>query len=164
MVALTRILVPHDFSETSDAAVQYAVALARQFAASLDFLYVGDRAKEELESELPFGSDGQVAADVKDRLLGMLSPADHLALHPRFFVRAGTPAAEIVRVADQQHADLIVMGTHGRGFVAHMLMGSVAEQVVRTAPCPVLTVRHPGRAGEGITVVAEALEAARVGV
>ncbi len=147
MVTLTRILVPHDFSETSDAAVQYAVALARRFAAGLDFLYVGDRAKEELES-----------------LLRMLTPGDRVALHPRFFVRAGTPAAEIVRFADQQHADLIVMGTHGRGFVAHMLMGSVAEQVVRTAPCPVLTVRHPGQAGEGITVTVEALEAARVAV
>ncbi len=164
MVALTRILVPHDFSETSDAAVRYAVALARQFAAGLDFLYVGDRAKEELESELPFASDGQVAEDVKQRLLRMLTPVDRVALHPRFFVRAGTPAAEIVRFADQQHADLIVMGTHGRGFVAHMLMGSVAEQVVRTAPCPVLTVRHPGQAGQSIPVVVEALEAARVGV
>jgi len=164
MVVLTRILVPHDFSERSDAAVQYAVALARQFSADLDFLYVGDRAKEELESELPFSGDGQVAEDVKDRLLRMLTPVDRVILHPRFFVRAGTPAAEIVRFADQQHADLIVMGTHGRGFIAHMLMGSVAEQVVRTAPCPVLTVRQPEQAGQSIAVVAEVPEAAHVGV
>lgn len=164
MVALTRILVPHDFSETSEAAVQYAVALARQFAADLDFLFVGDRGTQELESDLPFGSDGQVAPDVKDRLLKMLTPVDRVTLHPRFFVRAGRPAAEIVHFAEQQRADLIVMGTHGRGFVAHVLMGSVAEQVVRTASCPVLTVRHPGRAGESITVPVEALEAARVAV
>ncbi|MEQ1728016.1 MAG: universal stress protein [Vicinamibacterales bacterium] len=164
MVTLTRILVPHDFSETSDAAVQYAVALARQFTAGLDFLYVGDRANEELESELLFGGNGQVVGDVKDRFLRMLTPVDRVTLHPRFFVRAGTPAAEIVRFADQQHADLIVMGTHGRGFVAHILMGSVAEQVVRTAPCPVLTVRQPGQAGQSIALVAEVLEAAHVGV
>ena len=50
---------------------------------------------------------------------------------------------EIVRYAKERDIDLIVMGTHGRGFMAHMLMGSVAEKVVRKAPCPVLTVRHP---------------------
>lgn len=133
--------MPHDFSATSDAALRRAVALA-----------------------VPFASDGQVAEEDKERLLRMLTPMDRVTLHPRFFVRAGTPAAEIVRFAAQQHADLIVMGTHGRGFVAHMLIGSVAEQVVRTAPCPVLTVGHPGQAGKGSTVAVEALEAARVGV
>ncbi len=55
----------------------------------------------------------------------------------------GGPYVEIVRYAKERDIDLIVMGTHGRGFVAHMLMGSVAEKVVRRAPCPVLTVRHP---------------------
>ena len=57
--------------------------------------------------------------------------------------RAGDPVREIVSYAAETNADLVVLGTHGRGPVAHMLMGSVAERVVRTAPCPVLTVRHP---------------------
>jgi len=57
-------------------------------------------------------------------------------------VRPGTPATEIVHYAEEEDIDLIVMGTHGRGFMSHMVMGSVAEKVVRTAPCPVLTVRN----------------------
>jgi nucleotide-binding universal stress UspA family protein len=60
-------------------------------------------------------------------------------------VRSGSPAAEIIRYAEDRSIDLIVMGTHGRGIVAHAVMGSVAEKVVRTAPCPVLTVREPQR-------------------
>jgi nucleotide-binding universal stress UspA family protein len=56
---------------------------------------------------------------------------------------SGTPALAIVTYAKDANLDLIVMGTHGRGGMAHVLMGSVAEKVVRTAPCPVLTVRHP---------------------
>jgi K+-sensing histidine kinase KdpD len=57
--------------------------------------------------------------------------------------RAGDPVRQITQYAAEKAVDLVVMGTHGRGPVAHMLMGSVAERVVRTAPCPVLTVRHP---------------------
>ena len=60
-------------------------------------------------------------------------------------VTSGAPASAIVDYANEARIDLIIMGTHGRGTVAHMLMGSVAERVVRTAPCPVLTVRHPER-------------------
>ena len=58
-------------------------------------------------------------------------------------VRQGPPFLEIVRYAQEANIDLIVLGTHGRGGLAHMLLGSVAEKVVRKAPCPVLTVRHP---------------------
>jgi nucleotide-binding universal stress UspA family protein len=58
-------------------------------------------------------------------------------------VRVGTPVEEITKVAHEQHADLIVMGTHGRTGLQHMLVGSVAERVVRTSTTPVLTVRHP---------------------
>ncbi len=58
-------------------------------------------------------------------------------------VRQGPPFLEIVRYAQEANIDLIVLGTHGRGGLAHMLLGSVAEKVVREAPCPVLTVRHP---------------------
>jgi nucleotide-binding universal stress UspA family protein len=59
--------------------------------------------------------------------------------------RVGSPYTEIVRYAAQHRIDLIVLGTHGRGPLGHLLLGSVAERVVRTAPCPVLTVRHPQR-------------------
>ncbi len=59
--------------------------------------------------------------------------------------QVGSPHREIVRYATEHQVDLIVLGTHGRGPLGHMLLGSVAERVVRTAPCPVLTVRHPQR-------------------
>jgi universal stress protein A len=153
MIALKRILVPHDFSETSAAAVTYAVALARHFGAELSFLHVGDRNYSETRDVSP----------IHDALLAILSPSDRLELNPAFYVKTGFPAAEIVRFASDGDIDLIVMGTHGRGFIGHALMGSVAESVVRTAPCPVLTVRNP-HAPQRVEVVAEAVDAARVAV
>jgi universal stress protein A len=156
MIALQRVLVPHDFSETSAASVTYAVALARSFGAELTFLYVGDRS--QIENEIPVSEDGSVREVARERLLTMLAPADRIALNPQFFVRAGTPATEIARFASEHDTDLIVMGTHGRGLVGHMVMGSVAEKVVRIAPCPVLTVRNPVQA-QGMEVVVDAAAA-----
>jgi nucleotide-binding universal stress UspA family protein len=143
MIALKRILVPHDFSDTSAAAAKHAIALARSFGARLYFLNVGDRAQADLGSEFPIGLDGAVEDACRERLLKILTPWEEKELHPEFAVRPGNAAAEVVRYAKAQDIDLIVMGTHGRGFVGHAVMGSVAEKVVRTAPCPVLTVRKP---------------------
>jgi nucleotide-binding universal stress UspA family protein len=141
MIALQRILVPHDFSETSETAVRYAVALARNFNARIHLLHVGDQARLDLETEFPLGLEGAVEDAVRERLLKIITPGEQAELRPEFVVRPGVPAAEIVRYASEYDVDLIVMGTHGRGPVSHMVMGSVAEKVVRTAPCPVLTVR-----------------------
>jgi len=141
MIALQRILVPHDFSETSEAAVKYAVALAKNFGARLHLLHVGDQARLALDTEFPLGLEGAVEDAVRERLLKILTPAEQADLKPEFAVRAGVPATEIIRYAKDHDVDLIVMGTHGRGFVGHALMGSVAEKVVRTAPCPVLSVQ-----------------------
>jgi nucleotide-binding universal stress UspA family protein len=143
MIALQRILVPHDFSETSEAAVKYGIALARNFGARLFLLHVGDQARMDLETEFPLGLEGAVEDAVRERLLKILTPAEQAELKPEFAVCAGAPAGEIVNYAKGHDIDLIVMGTHGRGFVGHVVMGSVAEKVVRTAPCPVLTVRRP---------------------
>ncbi len=143
MIALKRILVPCDFSDTSAAAVRYGIALARNFGARLHFLHVGDRAQSQFESEFPIGLEDAVEDAVRERLLRIVNPQEQMELNPEFAVRPGAPAAEIVRYAQEAKIDLIVMGTHGRGFVGHMVMGSVAEKVVRTAPCPVLTVRTP---------------------
>jgi nucleotide-binding universal stress UspA family protein len=145
MVSLKRILVPHDFSETSEAAVNYGTAFARNFGAELHFLHVGDAAKNELDAEFPIGLENGVEDAERERLLKILPPRDQRELRPKLAVRPGIPAAEIVRYARENAVDLIVMGTHGRGMVAHAVMGSVAEKVVRTAPCPVLTVQQPHR-------------------
>jgi nucleotide-binding universal stress UspA family protein len=141
MIALKTVLVPHDFSEASDAAVRYGIALAHSFGAKLYMLHVSDRAKFEMATEFPLGLDGSLEDAARERLLKILSPREQQEFHPEFEVRPGSAAVEIVRYAKEKGIDLIVMGTHGRGFVAHAVMGSVAEKVVRTAPCPVLTVR-----------------------
>ena len=146
MIALKRILVPHDFSETSDAAVKYATALARKFGAELYFLHVGDRALADLETEFPLGLEGAVQDAVRERLLKIVTPHEQAELKPQFAVRPGAAAGEIVHYAHENDIDLIVMGTHGRGIVGHAVLGSVAERVVRTASCPVLTVRSPRHA------------------
>lgn len=143
MITLKNILVPHDFSETSDAAMQYAVALARTFGAKLEVLHVSDKARFEMATEFPLGLDLSLEDAIREHLLKIMATRDFTELKPAFEVRTGTPYLEIVRYAKDRNVDLIVMGTHGRGFVAHAVMGSVAEKVVRHAPCPVLTVRHP---------------------
>ena len=145
MIALKRILVPYDFSETSAVAVKYAIELARNFGARIYFLHVGDQALTDFETEFPIGLEGAVEDAVRERLLKILTPQEQAEFRPEFAVRPGAPAAEIVRHAREQDIDLIVMGTHGRGFVGHAVVGSVAEKVVRTAPCPVLTVRNSNR-------------------
>ena len=142
MIALKKILVPHDFSETSEAAVRYAIALAHNFDAQLHLLHVSDRARFEMATEFPLGLDGTLEDAIRERLMKILSPREQVEFKPIFEFRSGAPAGEIVRYAKDADVDLIVMGTHGRGLVAHMVLGSVAEKVVRTAPCPVLTVRN----------------------
>jgi len=161
MMALRRILVPYDFSETSAAAVGYAAELARKFDAQLAFLYVGDRVRDALDKEIAVDANGADTDAVRSTVLKALSQVDRDELKPQVYVRAGVLAAEIVAFATENDIDLIVMGTHGRGFVGHMVMGSVAEKIVRTAPCPVLTVRRSRAQAHGAEVVAKAAVAAR---
>ena len=145
MITLKRILVPHDFSETSEAAVKYAVALAKAFGAKLHLLHVSDKARTDMATEFPLGLEESVEEAIRERLVKIMTPREQKEFKPEFELRGGTPYVEIVRYARERDIDLIVMGTHGRGFVAHVVMGSVAEKVVRNAPCPVLTVHTPER-------------------
>jgi universal stress protein A len=140
MITLTRILVPHDFSETSDAAVKYAVALARTFGAKLHLLHVGEKVQTDIATEFPLGLDASMEDAVRERLLKIVTPLEQKELKPEFEVRSGTPYIEILNYAKDREIDLIVMGTHGRGLVGRVVMGSVAEKIVRYAACPVLTV------------------------
>ena len=161
MIALNRILVPADFSESSAKAVRYGVALARKFnstvfllhvvtAHDLEILVEGERVVETLvgdtrEAAAPAPDELRHNAE-HDLLQGLVTEEDRRDVPMRFVVRPGERGGaylEIVRYATEQNIDLIVMGTHGRGFVPHVLLGSVTERVLRRAPCPVLTVRHP---------------------
>jgi len=158
MTAVKSVLVPTDFSETSDAALNYAIDMARAFGAQLYMLHVPGKTGENFEANFPVGRFETAA---RERLATLLSQEEIERLRPEYALRIGTPADEIVRYADARDVDLIIMGTHGRSGVAHMLMGSVAEQVVRTAPCPVLLVRHSKGAFVKPQVVAQAANTAR---
>lgn len=149
MIKIDNILVPTDFSEASDSALAYARAFARTFNARLHVLHVVD------DAVMFAGIDGY-SLDVSSVLAGMIDDGEKQILtrlseadwrEPKTItdVRAGGPAIEIVKYANETGVDLIIMGSHGRGFMSGLLMGRVAEKIVRTAPCPVLTVRSPER-------------------
>jgi len=142
---ITRILVPTDFSATSDVALDYAVTVAKRFGASLHLLHVVDDpfVGGAFGSEMYITSVPAMRVHLVDEAASRLS---HLLpqcrrVAARTEVRVGRPADVIREVAEEHGFDLIVMGTHGRTGMAHLLLGSVAEKIVREAPCPVLTVR-----------------------
>jgi universal stress protein A len=147
MIELKRILVPTDFSKYSLNALKYAAAFAEKFQTDLYLLHV----VQDLSLFVPDALSGtppylppadQMLAAVRESLDRLaLQELDKLTVHR--LVREGAPFYEIIACARENDVDMIIMGTHGRGLLAHMLMGSVAEKVVRKAPCPVLTVRHP---------------------
>ena len=153
------ILVPTDFSETSDAALRYATGMAQALGAQLYLMHVPGKTGEDFEANFPVG---RFETATRERLGTFLSPEEIERLQPEYALRIGTPADEIIRYADARDVDLIIMGTHGRSGVAHLLMGSVAEQVVRTAPCPVLLVRNPKGAFVKSQAAAPAADAARL--
>jgi universal stress protein A len=149
MIALKKILVPTDFGEAADAALTYARALARSFDAAVDVLHVSEDVSARMfAGEIYVGVPPTLQKEVEDaarrELEARLIDNDPKPLAQRpVVVTSNAPAMTIVQYAKDMDIDLIVMGTHGRGPVAHMLMGSVAERVVRLAGCPVLVVRHP---------------------
>jgi universal stress protein A len=145
-MTITRILVPTDFSCDADTAMRYAIDLAKPFGASVELLHVvedplaaGMWSAEFYTAEIA-GLQLNLVKDSEARLQRIVEDANT----PVWLVsevRTGSAATTIVETAREHHADLIVMGTKGRTGLAHLLMGSVAERVVRLAPCPVLTVR-----------------------
>lgn len=137
-IEIKKILCPVDFSDPGKYAFDYACAVARRHGASLELLHVTE-ASAYAEDEMPAGQpsyEQSLEMQLKEWAEQAGCPAEtHLI--------TGVPCVDIVKYADKMKADLIVIGTHGRTGLKHMLIGSVAERVVRTASCPVLTVRHP---------------------
>jgi nucleotide-binding universal stress UspA family protein len=148
MIRIQNVLVATDFSDASDAALTYGREFARTFNATLHVLHIADSVYTQYVGEnytavLP-DVQREVEKAAQRQLESVLEDEDRTMLHvkPVVHVAVSKPAA-IVDYATRQAVDIIVMGTHGRGAISHLLMGSVAERVVRTAPCPVLTVHHP---------------------
>jgi len=142
MIVLKRVLVATDFSAPSHAALIYGRALARSFGASLHLLHVVENYFLRPTAAVP-----HLVQQAKTRMLDdQLSDEDRKTLAARTVLEVSDePAETIVDYAKAQEVDLIVMGTHSRSGLDRLLVGSVAEHVIRTAPCPVLTVRHPER-------------------
>ena len=138
-----RILVPTDFSADAETAFGCALELSRNFGASVHLLHVvenplaaGAWSSEMYTAEIA-GLQINLIRGARERLRGAVPPG---ATNVVVDVRSGQPAREIVGAARELGVDVIVMGTHGRTGLSHALMGSVAERVVRLAPCPVLTM------------------------
>ena len=145
MIALNNVLVATDFSKCGDAAVKYGRELAGHFGTTLHLLHV-------VEDPYRFGwgvesvpmLDYDVVEKWQQRALADLRADGPGAAGPATVAAAivGVPVEQILRYAREHAIGLIVLGTQGRGGVAHAFLGSVAERVVRRAPCPVLTVHH----------------------
>lgn len=139
-MAQQTILFPTDFSHASDAALEHAAALAKQSGARLLIVHVEEPPLAYGGGELYYG----LPEPDSERILKMLEdvrPADATVPYAHRLAM-GDPAAEIVRIAGEEAAQMIVLGTHGRTGMTRLLMGSVAESIVRRAPCPVLVYRE----------------------
>jgi len=147
-IQLQRILLPTDFSNFSVIAMNYACELATRFDAELHLLHTLEVHTDftpnfEMGLALPKQVSESKAAAEK-ALTSVLDPQWATGRNVTHAVVEGSPKVEIVRYARTNAIDLVVLSTHGRTGLTHVIMGSVAESVVRTAPCPVLTVRPEG--------------------
>jgi nucleotide-binding universal stress UspA family protein len=152
--SFNKLLVATDFSEDSQRALGYAEELARRFGSEIILLHVDQplapvMASPELGPALDMGAMSRIAEEQRllaqrelDKTVTRLRDG---GLKARSLLKVGSPFIEIITAAQSEGADLIVMGTHGRAGLAHVLLGSVAERVVQKSPCPVLTIRHPDR-------------------
>jgi nucleotide-binding universal stress UspA family protein len=143
---IQRILFPTDFSHYNDAALQYASTLAADADASLYIVHVDEM--QDLHATM--GEAGYIIAaavaeegrpEVRKRLEDVV-PKNKTVAYEHYYFK-GSPVNEIVEFAERENVDLIVMASHGRTGLSRLLMGSIAEGVMRKAPCPVLIVRQP---------------------
>ncbi|MEZ6125611.1 MAG: universal stress protein [Planctomycetaceae bacterium] len=150
MITLNRILVPTDFSEFSRRAMDYACAMASRFESELHLLHISPAAEMLIPEAAALGAENLVGhsealEQAAKAQLDRLPPGGWENGKPIIrATRIGAPFLEIVQYARDEEIDLIVLGTHGRSGLMHLLMGSVAENVVRKAPCPVMTVKPEG--------------------
>jgi len=147
-IEIKKILCPVDFSESSEHALRYALAFAAAYDAELEVMHVVEMpflpaysTAGMPELNVPVERIQQQFREQLDQLVERYRTT-YAKITGRTSV--GTPFLEIIREARSGQFDLIVVGTHGRTGLRHMLIGSVAEKLVRKAPCPVLTVKHPG--------------------
>ena len=139
------ILVPVDYSDNGEAAMAYAVSLARGYDAELHLVHVYDQPFAYVDAGFvgsPVPAEVPPAdLDEERARLDRVTPDNDVSFRRRLLI--GSPAEDLVKYAKENAIDLVVMGTHGRTGLTRLLMGSVAEAVVRRSPCPVLTIKQP---------------------
>lgn len=149
MIAIKNVLVATDFSAPSETALNYARAMARSFGAQLHVLHIFEplwiTSADVVGGGVALATMIQGLEDTaRKQLEEAVTEADRRELKAvAEMVTSESPAREIANYANEHKVDLLVIGTHGRSGISRMLIGSVAEKVVRLAPCPVLTVHHP---------------------
>ena len=146
MFPIRKILHPTDFSNRSQAAFEVGCALARDYGAELVVVHVNQPPPVFAPDGIALPGPVEEPYELRARLAGV-RPSDP-RVKVEYHLLDGDPADEIVKAAKIRGADLIVMGTHGTTGLVRLLMGSVAESVLRKAPCPVLTVKTPAGAGD----------------
>jgi nucleotide-binding universal stress UspA family protein len=150
MIELKRILVPTDFSEPSERAAVYALELAKRYGAEIHCVHVSDIPADLLATSTYYmtGPSEQFVDQVRDeskKSLEAFAAKNFPGLGAKAVFLEGRPFVEIVRYTRDEKIDLVVIATHGRSGLKHALFGSVAEKVVRKAPCPVLVVKRDER-------------------
>lgn len=153
MSPFKKLLVPIDFSPHSDEALRVACQLAEAFDSPLTLVHVFAAPSYPMPDGSVLSAPGTYAelvqaANAQIEKVATDIKRDHNAVRVEGRTLEGTPFREIIGFARKHDFDLIVMGTHGRTGLKHVLLGSVAERVVRKAPCAVLTVRVPGHTFE----------------
>jgi nucleotide-binding universal stress UspA family protein len=149
MIAIKKVLVATDFSAPSETALNYARAMARAFGAELHVLHVFEplwiTSADVVGGGVALATMIQGLEDTaKKQLEEAVTEEDRRELKAvPVMMTSESPAREIAKYANDQKVDLVVIGTHGRSGLTRLLIGSVAEKIVRLAPCPVLTVHHP---------------------
>jgi len=145
MVTLKKILCPVDHSECSYLALKYAISLALKDEAKLYLMHVIDSRlyDTEMYKFSPYKLNEIDESKIRADLMKSLPEGTMDVLEVETMVVKGVPFNEIINAATEINVDLIVIGTHGRTGLSHVMLGSVAEKVVRKATCPVLTVRMP---------------------
>jgi nucleotide-binding universal stress UspA family protein len=149
---IRHILAPVDFSDYSKKAVEMALTLAQAFGAKLSLLHVVEPPPYPVEGYAPSGVAADLLTDLEaqaSRELAQWLPDTQAAgVAVTRYVVIGSPYRKILETAEAEEVDLIVMATAGRTGFSRLVMGSVAERVVRTSPCPVLTIRPTDEGGE----------------
>jgi universal stress protein A len=141
-----RILVPIDFSEHSQKALRYALAFARQFEAEVMLVHIVEQMVYPGDWMYPPLAATDFEAEKREKMISRLQALDaDSGIRTQHIVRLGRAWQEVIEIAQEMKCDMIILATHGYTGLKHALLGSVAEKIVRHAPCPVLTVRPEER-------------------